>query len=230
MDCHACGAALSANVRFCHKCGASVGAPAPSGATTDWRAGLPWALAGLAVGALVVVLVLRGGSGGGPGGTGGAAPLANPGAQSTLDISQMSTEEMARRLFDRVMRLSEEGKQDSVAFFLPMALQTYAQLPARDNDARYDIGLLELAGGNPQAALAQADTLLAAVPTHLYALILRARAYDALNDGPNARRAYAGFVQHEATERALGRPEYQAHAATLDAFKPEAIGRARGTP
>jgi hypothetical protein len=230
MNCHSCGTALSDSAKFCHKCGAAVGAPAARGSTADWRAGVPWALAGLALGALVAVLVLRDGSGGGGAGAGAAMPPAGGGGQSSMDISQMSTEEMARRLFDRVMRLSEEGKQDSVAFFQPMALQTYAQLPAHDNDARYDIGLLHLAGGNPQGALAQADTLLAAVPTHLYAFILRARAYDALGDGPNARRAYAAFVQHEAAERARGRPEYQAHATTLDAFQPEAAGRARGTP
>ena len=38
MTCHACGAQLSANVRFCHKCGAAVG----GGQTAGWRVGLPW--------------------------------------------------------------------------------------------------------------------------------------------------------------------------------------------
>ncbi len=137
----------------------------------------------------------------------------------------MSTEEMAQRLFDRTMRLSEEGKQDSVAFFGPMAIQTYAQLPALDNHARYDIGMLQLAVGNPAGAAAEADTLLAAVPTHLYGLLLRARAADALNDAARANRAYADFLRNEASERARGRPEYQAHANTLDAFKQEALSR-----
>jgi hypothetical protein len=225
MNCHACGTALSASAKFCHKCGAAVGAPAGSGGAADWRAGVPWVLAGLAVGALITVLALRGG--------GGAAPAANtpPPAEGagTTDISQMSTEEMAQRLFDRTMRLSEEGKKDSVAFFGPMALQTYSQLPALDNHSRYDVGMLQLAVGNPQGALAQADTLIAAVPNHLYALVLRARAYEALGDQARVRTAFADFLKHEAAERAGGRPEYAAHATTLDSFKQEAMGRASGS-
>jgi hypothetical protein len=110
-----------------------------------------------------------------------------------------------------------------------MALQTYFQLPALDNHARYDVGMLQLAVGNPQGALAQADTLIAAVPNHLYAYLLRARAYEALSDAPKTRAAYADFLKHEAAERAAGRPEYSLHATTLDAFKQEALGRAGGS-
>ena len=228
MNCHACGTALSGSAKFCHKCGAVVGATARSGGSGDWRAGVPWILAGLAVGALITVLALRGGGGG----AGSAAPMGGApvgGPPGSTDISQMSTEEMAQRLFDRTMRLSEEGKKDSVAFFGPMALQTYGQLPALDNHSRYDVGMLQLAVGNPQGALAQADTLIAAVPNHLYALVLRARAYEALGDQARVRTAFAAFLRHEAAERAGGRPEYAAHASTLDAFKQEALGRASGS-
>ena len=229
MNCHACGTALSGSAKFCHKCGAAVGAPARSGGSGDWRAGVPWILAGLALGALITVLALRdrGGGAGGSAPPAGGAPIG--GAPGTTDISQMSTEEMAQRLFDRTMRLSEEGKTDSVAFFGPMALQTYGQLPALDNHSRYDVGMLQLAVGNPQGALAQADTLVAAVPNHLYAQVLRARAYEALGDQAKVRTAFAAFLRHEAAERAGGRPEYAAHATTLDAFKQEALGRASGS-
>ena len=230
MNCHACGTALSASAKFCHKCGAAIGAPARSGGAGDWRAGVPWILAGLALGALITVLALRGGGGGG--GAGSAPPVGGApmrGAPGTTDISQMSTEEMAQRLFDRTMRLSEEGKKDSVMFFGPMAIQTYGQLPALDNHSRYDVGMLQLAVGNPQGALAQADTLIAAVPHHLYALVLRARAYEALGDQTKVRTAFADFLKYEAAERAGGRPEYAAHATTLDSFKQEALGRASGS-
>ncbi len=226
MNCHACGAALSGSAKFCHKCGAAVGAAARAGGSGDWRAGVPWILAGLAVGALITVLALRGGGGDSAPPVGGT-PLGGP--PGTTDISQMSTEEMAQRLFDRTMRLSEEGKKDSVAFFGPMALQTYGQLPALDNHSRYDVGMLQLAVGNPQGALAQADTLITAVPNHLYALVLRARAYEALGDQAKAGTAFAAFLRHEPAERAGGRPEYTAHATTLDAFKQEALGRASGS-
>src|SRR5947208_593521 len=61
MTCHACGAPLTATARFCHKCGAQVAGAQASG----WRVGLPWAVAGAALGALVTVLLLRLGAGSG---------------------------------------------------------------------------------------------------------------------------------------------------------------------
>lgn len=217
MNCHACGSQLSATARFCHKCGAAAGPP-HTGA--GWRAGLPWGVAGAALGALVTVLALR--VGGERGASGPRVPL---GAAATTDLSQMTPEEMARRLFDRVMRLSEEGKQDSVRFFVPMALQTYGQLPALDLDARYDIGVLHLEVGESAGALAQADTILRAVPTHLYGFMLRARAYELRGNAAAARTAYQAFLRNEAAERARQRPEYGGHMTTIDAFRANALGK-----
>ena len=222
MTCHACGAPLPGTARFCHKCGAAVAAPSQGPA--GWQAGLPWAVAGAAVGALLTVLALRmaerPGSGTGAESDAAAAPAAGLRAP---DISQMSPEEQARRLFDRVVALAERGAQDSVRFFLPMALGAYAQLPALDLDARYDIGVLHLAGGEGAGALAQADTILRTVPTHLYGFMLRARAYELTRDAPRARRAYAGFLRYETAERARRRPEYAEHQNTIDAFHAEAL-------
>jgi hypothetical protein len=229
MHCSACGTALADTAQFCHKCGARVASAPPSrpGSTdaAGWRAGLPWGLAGIAVGALIVVVAMRGAGSREP----GAGLDTSPTAPGITDISRMSPEEMARRLFDRTMRLAEEGKRDSVAFFAPMAIQTYDQLPALDNDARYDLGLLHLAAGNPAAALAQADTLLRAVPTHLYGFMVRARAYQAQGDAARARRAFQDFLRNEAAERQRARPEYANHQGSVDAFHAEAI-REAGTP
>src|SRR3989442_10876416 len=66
MICHACGAALTPTARFCHKCGAAVSAASQGSA--GWQAGLRWAVAGAAVGALLPVLVVGGGGGRGGGG------------------------------------------------------------------------------------------------------------------------------------------------------------------
>ncbi|HXL34877.1 MAG TPA: zinc ribbon domain-containing protein, partial [Gemmatimonadales bacterium] len=148
MNCHACGAPLGATAKFCHKCGAQVGGTQTAG----WRAGLPWAVAGAALGALLTVLVLRIGasSGGGMRDAGSvsdddASRIPLPASRSTPpDISQMSPEERATRLYNRVMMLHTQGKADSAEFFLPMALQAYAMLPALDVDARYHIGVLDL--------------------------------------------------------------------------------------
>src|SRR6266851_9970493 len=147
MNCHACGAALSGTARFCHKCGAQVG----GGQASGWRAGLPWSVAGAALGALLTVLAFRLG-GSSESGVRDAGALEDgplPASRSTPpDISQMSPEERATRLYNRVMTLHTEGKADSAEFFLPMALQAYAMLPALDVDARYHIGVLDLSGGN----------------------------------------------------------------------------------
>jgi hypothetical protein len=217
MTCHACGAQLSANVRFCHKCGAAVAVAQATG----WRTGLPWAVAGAALGALVTVVAMRVGGerGAGSGQAAGSAPLSQ---LSAPDISQMSPEERATRLFDRVMMLAQAGKEDSVQFFLPMAIASYDQMPALDSDARYHIGLLRLAGGDAAAALAQADTIQKAVPTHLFAYVLRAHAFQQQGNRQGERRAYADFLRSEAAEQARNRPEYTDHQNALTAFREEA--------
>src|SRR5881392_767393 len=197
MNCHACGASLAATARFCHKCGAQVGGAQSSG----WRAGLPWSVAGAALGALLTVVALRLGAGSREQGAGDAADATAPRSQLPApDISQMSPQERATRLFNRVMMLAEAGKQDSVQFFLPMALGAYAQVPDLDADARYHVGLLQLAGGDANGALAQADTIRQSIPTHLFIYVLRAHAYQQLRNVEEERRAYADFLRNEPGE------------------------------
>src|SRR3989449_6116833 len=224
MTCHACGAQLSSTARFCHKCGAAIATAQPTG----WRAGLPWALAGTALGALITVVAMRGaGAGSRERGAEQAAPRSQLAAP---DISQMSPEERANRLFNRVMILAEAGKNDSVQFFLPMALGSYAQLPSLDADARYHIGLLQLAGGDAAAALAQADTIQRALPNHLFIYVLRAHAYQAQGNTAREQRAYADFLRHEQAELALKRAEYDDHRESLTNFHSGAPPQAQNAP
>jgi hypothetical protein len=219
MTCHACGAQLSATARFCHKCGASVSAAQTGG----WRVGVPWAVAGAALGALITVVLMRGA------GPKTSEVMAGPIGIRAPNISQMSPEERANRLFNRVMTLAEAGKNDSVQFFLPMALGAYSQLPTLDADARYHVGLLRLAGGDATGALAQADTIRQSIPTHLFIYVLRAHAYRALGNISQERRAYVDFLRNEPGEMAKQRPEYaqDAHLDALTSFKAEA-GRVHG--
>src|SRR5437870_10651263 len=162
MNCHACGAALTSTARFCHKCGAQVG----GGQASGWRAGLPWGVAGAALGALLTAVALRLGSSSGDGSREARDENSPASRLPPPDISQMSPEERATRLYNRVMMLHTQGKPDSAEFFLPMALQAYAMLPALDVDARYHIGVLDLTGGDPAAALAQAYNIRRTVATH----------------------------------------------------------------
>jgi zinc ribbon protein len=231
MNCHSCGTTLSQGARFCHKCGANTN---PATAAAGWRVGLPWGIAGLAAGALLAILFMRGTGGAGGGSNvpaSGGAPFASggqPGAGTAPDISQMSPEERAQRLFDRVMRLQEEGKLDSVRFFLPMAVGAYQQLPAMSLDSHFDVGLLQLAGGDAAAGVAEADAIRQQVPTHLFAFVLRARAAQAGNDTRGLTQAYRDFLKNESAERARRRPEYEEHARILDAFHTEATSNAGG--
>lgn len=221
MNCPSCGTQLSADARFCHKCGASTSPPT---AATGWRAGLPWGIAGLALGALLAVLLLRKGSGT-PATAAANAPFARGGPTSTLDLSQMSPQEQAQRLFDRVMLMEAQGKADSVRFFMPMAIGAYQLLPSMSLDDHFDVGLLQLTAGDPAAALAEADTIRQQVPTHLFASVLRARALEAQGDSAGARPAYRDFLKNETAERARNRPEYEDHRNIIDAFHTEAVRR-----
>ena len=217
MTCHACGAQLSATARFCHKCGASVSAAQ----TGRWRAGVPWAVAGAALGALITVVLMRGA------GPKTSEVMAGPIGIRAPNISQMSPEERANRLFNRVMTLAEAGKNDSVQFFLPMALGAYSQLPTLDADARYHVGLLQLAGGDAAGALAQADTIQRTIPNHLFIYVLRAHAYQAQGSTAQEKRAYADFLRHEQAELALKRAEYDDHRESLTNFHSEAVRQAQ---
>src|SRR5258708_19399853 len=100
MTCHACGAQLSESARFCHKCGASVAAP--PAAAGGWRAGLPWGVAGAALGALITVLFMRAGPSGG-GTTDGPPVAAQAPTASPLAISQMPPTDRPTRLDHRVI-------------------------------------------------------------------------------------------------------------------------------
>jgi hypothetical protein len=187
-------------------------------------------VAGLGVGALATVLALRLLSA-----TGGSSsplppdPAAGDSRPRASDIADLSPEERAARLYTRVLSLRAHGQDDSAAFFLPMALQAYALLPALDFAARYHVGVLALAGGHAATALAQADTIRRAVSSHLFAFMLRARSLELRGDADGARRAYRDFLAHERAERARHRPEYGDEAQALDAFHTQATARSAGT-
>lgn len=144
--------------------------------------------------------------------TGTAAEGAPAGAPiGATDIANMSPEEAASRLFDRVMRYSSAGKLDSAAIFAPMAIQSYERLGPPDAHARYDIGTIAVVVGNAATARAQADTILKAQPNHLLALILAARAADLRKDATAAAKFRARFAAALPAERAKGLTEYSEH-------------------
>jgi hypothetical protein len=154
------------------------------------------------------------------------AAAAAPAGVRAPDISSMSPEERASRLFDRVMRYGEQGKTDSLKIFAPMAIEAYQMIGPPDSHARYDMGMIGIVSGDVQFARAQADTILAANKTHLLGLILAMKAAG-LRQDMTARAEYQRrLVAAAPAERAKKLKEYEEHAADIDAaLKP--IGDAK---
>ena len=244
--CAGCRAPLTPGAKFCHRCGTPAGAaPAqPAGAPRGGAAALPWAVASIALLALIALVAGqrfnarpggaldapsnalpqaglddRGGAAAGP--FAGQAPGA--GAVRAPDISQMSPEERASRLFDRVIGMSERGKTDSVQFFAPMALTAYQMLGPLNLDQRYDLGRIGEVSGATALARAQADTILRQHPTHLLGLSLAAAAARLAGDDAARRDYERRLLAAEPAERARTLPEYLAHRVDIDS----AVARAR---
>ena len=150
--CAGCNASLSPGARFCHRCGRPVGAAKPVSAEAIAPApapgsSLPWIVAAIA---LVCLLAFFAGNfykakksstldapqnALPQAGLDDRAPQDGDGqGVRAPDISQLSPEERADRLFNRVMLLNSQGKSDSVLFFAPMALESYRLLSPMNAD------------------------------------------------------------------------------------------------
>jgi hypothetical protein len=233
VHCGACGVALTPGAKFCHDCGAPASAQSVNERAASRLAArakkveatpatnLPWILGGLAFVTLVVIFAAQR-SGQTP-----AAPVA--GAVSTgaaaVDITSMSPQERASRLFDRIMRLSEEGKQDSVALFSSMAIPVYESLGPLDLDSRYDFGRVAQVSGQLDLAQAQADTILQQAPNHLLGLVLAIAVADARGNTAGRSAIERRLLDAEASQLARGLDEYARHKADIDAALAAARGR-----
>lgn len=140
----------------------------------------------------------------------GAGDDQSPGIRAP-DISSLSPQERADRLYNRVMLLATQGKIDSVQFFAPMALTAYQMLSPLNADQRYDMGRIgEVAGALPLAK-AQADTLLRENPNHLLGLILEARLATLAGDTALLHSYERRLLAAERAELAKNRDEYVRH-------------------
>lgn len=181
---------------------------------------MPRAAAGvvaLALMAVVVVVAVQLGTRPAPRGTPAVGSTPPGTVVPAPDISSMSPRERAARLYDRMMRLHEQRKLDSIEFFAPMALASYAAIPDIDLDGRYDMARIAMITGALPVARAQDDTILGREPTHLLGLILAADLARSANDLAAAARAEKAFVAAAPRERKRNLPEYRAHAAELEA-------------
>ena len=230
--CSACQARLSPQARFCHRCGhaAPVSPPPPSPTRREGRERTAWLVAGglcvLLVGAIVLKVVSGLSAAAVPDmantGAGGAGP-----AGQAPDISRMTPRERFDRLFNRIMQAAEQRDTVQVERFLPMALGAYSQLDSPDVDARYHAAVLHLQGGDAPSALALADTILAAVPTHLFGYIVRGEAAALAHDAAGGAKARRDFLAHYEAEMKANRGEYLEHQLAIEEFRKEAARGAR---
>lgn len=250
VHCTACGNEIPAGGRFCNQCGAPAAAAAAPGAgkqtlegaapaaprgagaatATAGRPGstLPWVIAALAVLAVVIVLLMPNPepatppqgqvAAGGP----ASAGAGQFGDASAVDLSSMTPRERADRLFNRVMENVSAGDSTQARFFLPMALAAYAEVPDLNADGHYHMAVLHLAGGDPAAARASADSILAEAPTHLFGLFTAAQAEQGLGNDEAARVLFRRFQESFEAESALARTEYTEHQAVMPLMQEEA--------
>lgn len=227
--CQACAAELSPGAKFCHRCGTAVGSAVPGpadAATRESRTNaLPWIVAALAFLALFAMAAGRGFNAR-PSSTVDGSQNALPqaglddraggspdeaGGLRAPDISSLSPQERADRLYNRVMLLASEGKIDSVQFFAPMALTAYQMLAPLNSDQRYDMGRIgEVAGAIPLAK-AQADSILRENPNHLLGLILEARLATLAGDTADLHSYERRLLASQKAELAKKRDEYMRH-------------------
>ena len=139
----------------------------------------------------------------------------------------MSPRERADRLYDRIMRLAEQGKQDSVELFASMAIPAFEALGTLDADARFDLGRVAELSRNYDIASAQADTILRDAPTHLLGLVLAARVADARGDRAARATFERRLLSAESAELQKPLDEYARHRADIDAALNAARARSR---
>jgi hypothetical protein len=240
--CAGCETPLSPGAHFCHRCGKAVGAAiSPPVATqpelkhsTGISSSLPWAIAAVALLALLAMSAgkffnaSKGSSLDAPqnalpqaglddrGQAGSDNSAAGTEGMRGPDISALTPQERADRLFNRVMLLNTEGKNDSVMFFAPMAISAYEMLSPLNPDQRYDMGRIAQVAGALPLAKAQADTILQSNPNHLLGLILASRVATLSGDASAGKKYQTRFVAAEKGERARNLPEYERHQNDID--------------
>lgn len=231
--CAACQTALTPGAKFCHRCGTPATATAADSrlappAERGLGSALPWAVAAIALVALIALVAAQRFGGRSAASTAIAssdAPAAVQGGPAPVDISQMSPEERAQRLYDRVMSLNQRGRADSVQFFAPMAMQAYVMLGSLSADQRYDLGRIATVSGAIEVAKAQADTILSTQPQHLLGLMLAADVAARSGDRAAETAYLRRFVAAAPSERAKQLPEYREHVAEIDARLARASSR-----
>ena len=227
--CPQCGGALTPGSQFCNHCGALISsggaAPAPIGGSNR----LPWIVAGIALVAVMALVLVQTASRVDKAAEAPVAPFAGStgtaGMPSSVDLASMPPQEQADRLFNRVMMYASEGKRDSAAIFAPMAIQVFDMLAPLNVHQRFDVGLVAMTAGDLKRAKIEADSILRKNPNDLLGLTLALRVAEASGNSA-ARGDYdRRLIAAEPAERKTTRQEYVDHGNDIDAALKEARAR-----
>lgn len=228
--CPKCNRPLTPGAQFCHHCGAAISGA--SSAAVPNR--IPWIVTGVALVAVIAIVLFqasRSATDTGPANAGqaepmgGGAPVGAGAMPSAADIASMSPGEKADRLFNRVMMYASEGKRDSAAIFVPMAIQSFDMIAPLSVHQRYDVGLVAIVGGQLSRAKFEADSILRKNPNDLLGLTLAIRVAEASGNSPARVDYEKRLVAAEPAERRTTREEYAAHGNDIDAALKEARAR-----
>ena len=225
-QCRECQNPLPAGARFCNQCGVTVAAqaaPRPPGSRC---------------------CLGRGGGGGGRAGGGVITPRlwgdAQPAASaaisqqagapvpaggvdpSQVDLASMTPRERADRLFNRVMQGAAGRRHRAAGLLYRDGDPGVRQVPERNADLHYHLGELYRVTGDAASARAQADTILAADPEHLFGLYGAAQAEQTRGNADAAKAMYQRFLDAYAAQVARNLPEYREHRQGLPAMRAEA--------
>jgi tetratricopeptide (TPR) repeat protein len=218
--CPSCGSAYDASDRFCRQCGAPLKADGKANGGLRGLVGLRGF--GIAIVALAIFYaVLQ--YGGGSGSSDAPAQRISISEIGAGPTSAPNPRAMADQLFNEALAAYESGDSERARQFIPMALTAYTELRELDLDARYHVALLDLASGEAEAALAQADTMLAQIPEHLLGLLVAARAHEQLGQPSQAADYYQRFLDAHTPEVAASRQEYLDHGRVLGTRRQSAI-------
>lgn len=206
--CPACAAPASG--RFCSACGAALdtnAAPAPPRHPSTRL--VPWVLgSGLLV--TLGLSLFRSERQSGP-----PSPARRAAESPPPDIAGLTPRQRFDRLYQRVITAAQTGDQTTVTQLTPMAVAAYQQLDSVTIDARYHLAMLQLHVGNLRGAQAQADTIRADVPDHLFGFVIGAAVARWRRDDAGRDAIYRAFAERYQVELATNKPEYQEHRPML---------------
>ncbi len=223
--CPECGKTPSAGARFCNHCGAALHGGARSGGDDggDGGGNIAWWVAGALLVALILVaaypIYAPGGDDERPAGTAGPAA----GGQGSAGPLNMSMEEAAHRLFDRIMTAADTADTATVLQFRPMAISAYEQTAPLSDDARYDMALIHQAAGDHRSALEAAEAGLEESPDHVLLLSAAGDAALALGDTAAALERFRHLLEVFDDEIASERQEYVAHGRQIPGIRERAL-------